>query len=221
MGIKRKIGETLDVALAPFHAVVNYYSSPERAMVVDLARRIKKEREMILRDEEAYNIFALAKRTSKLQGVLAEVGAYKRGSSALICEAKGAREFHVFDTFEGLPQPGQHDPSFVQGQMAGRFEDVRDYLKKYPNTHVHKGLFPDSAKPVEEKRFAFVHLDVDLYESTINSLRFFYPRMTKGGVILSHDYNLPGVRKAFDEFFADKREIEIELPGSHGMVVKD
>ena len=64
--------------------------------------------------------------------------------------------------------------------MAGRYEEVREYLKKYPNTQVHKGLFPETGKPIEEKSFSFVHLDVDLYESTFNCLGFFYPKMHKG-----------------------------------------
>ena len=61
------------------------------------------------------------------------------------------------------------------------------------------------------KKFSFVHLDVDLYKSTLDCLKYFYPRVSRGGVIISHDYpNSDGVNKAFDEFFQDKPEIIIE-----------
>jgi hypothetical protein len=53
-------------------------------------------------------------------------------------------------------------------------------------------------------RFCFVHLDVDVYQSTLDGLEFFFPRLQTGGVLLSHDYNsvsCPGVRRAFDEYF--------------------
>lgn len=53
-----------------------------------------------------------------------------------------------------------------------------------------------------------------MYKSTLDSLAFFYGRMTKGGIILSHDYSsksCPGVKKAFDEFFRKKKEPIFEL----------
>ena len=43
-----------------------------------------------------------------------------------------------------------------------------------------KGYFPESAHGIDEK-FAFVSLDLDLYKPTLEGLRFFYPKMIKGG----------------------------------------
>jgi len=72
------------------------------------------------------------------------------------------------------------------------------------------------------KKFAFVHLDVDLYQSTQDCLEWFYPRMSRGGVIVSHDYlsATQGVKRVFDEFFADKPEPILELSGSQCLVIK-
>jgi hypothetical protein len=85
----------------------------------------------------------------------------------------------------------------------------------------YPGLFPATAEAVAACRFSFVHLDVDLYESTRAALEFFYPRMSSGGIILSHDYVIAdGVRKAFDEFFAHKAETVLELTGNQCLVVK-
>ena len=127
MGIKRKIGVALDVALTPFYAVVNYYSCPERAGIVGLARKIRKDREMILRDDEAYNLYTLVRKTSKLEGVLAEVGAYKGGSSALICEAKESAS-SMFST------PSKVFPS--RGGMTSHSHAARwpDAMKRCVNT---------------------------------------------------------------------------------------
>jgi hypothetical protein len=45
--------------------------------------------------------------------------------------------------------------------------------------------------------------------------------MTPGGIILSHDYvTAPGVKKAFDDFFEDKKEPVLETAGSQCLVVK-
>ena len=67
-----------------------------------------------------------------------------------------------------------------------------------------------------------MHLDVDLYESTRAGLEFFYPRMTPGGIIISHDYlSADGVNRAFQEIFASKPERPLELvSGYQCMIVK-
>ncbi len=86
---------------------------------------------------------------------------------------------------------------------------------------IYPGLFPDSAGASSDCRFSFVHLDVDLYESTRAALEFFYPRMNPGGMILSHDYVIAdGVRNAFDEFFEPKAETVLELSGNQCLVVR-
>jgi len=94
-------------------------------------------------------------------------------------------------------------------------------LGDYSNVYFYKGLFPVTAKHVKDKKFSFANFDVDTYESTLDCLKFFYKKMNKGGIIMSHDYiTIPGVTKAFDEFFKDKPEPIIEMYGSQCLIVK-
>jgi hypothetical protein len=66
-----------------------------------------------------------------------------------------------------------------------------------------------------------VNLDVDTHESTKQCLEFFYPRLSPGGILISHDYiTAPGVKKAFDDFFLGKAEPVLETAGSQCLVVK-
>jgi O-methyltransferase len=199
-----------------------YYTDLEQRRILELIRQIKSETPMLLFDNEAYQIFTAVKKTEHVPGDIAEVGVYKGGSAKLICKANNGRALHLFDTFQGLPSVGDIDkPQFYDGQFAAPFKEVKNYLNTYENVHFHVGLFPGTAVPVERKNFSFVHLDVDTYESTTNCLEFFYTRMSKGGIILSHDYiTAAGVRKAFDEFFQDKPEPVIEMSGSQCLVVK-
>jgi len=70
--------------------------------------------------------------------------------------------------------------------------------------------------------YSFVCLDVDLYESTLESLKFFYPKMEKGGIIYDEDHGMPscpGVDKAFSEFFSDKPEKIIKFENFTGCYV--
>jgi O-methyltransferase len=203
----------------------NAIYNPEFSKVKDLIKEIKNEKEMLLGDWEAFQIFMAVKQTAKIKGDIAEVGVYMGGSSKLICEAKGNKKFHLFDTFEGLPAPKQEDSpnQFHEKQYSHSYANVKKYLSNYQNVYFYKGLFPSTAVPITNEKFSFVHLDVDLYEATLDCIKFFYSRMEKGGILISHDYgNALGVRRAFDEFFHDKPEpiIEIEILGSQSLIVK-
>ena len=124
-----------------------------------------------------------------------------------------------------MPVPTQKDKGSKLVLKGGEFNcslnDVKSFLSS-SRCKFYKGLFPGTASELSEKKFSFVHLDADLYESTLEGLRFFYPRMTKGGIIICHDYPyLKGVPKAFKEYFADKYTPFIELAGGYQcMVVK-
>jgi hypothetical protein len=208
--------------LSSMQYVLLRYTSEERAQVLPVIQQIRREVELLLDDSESCQIFNAVRHTAKVEGDLAEVGVFRGGSAKLICQAKGARPLHLFDTFEGLPEPENGDAQrFHAGQFVGLFEDVQRYLKTFPQVFLYKGYFPDSAGPIEGKRFSFVHLDVDLYKSTLGCLEYFYPRMSRGGIIISHDYNnAEGVRRAFDVFFADKPEPVLEVALSQALVVK-
>jgi len=175
---------------------------------------------------EMYNIHRLVEFVSGIPGDLAEVGVYRGESACVICRAKGNRPLYLFDTFEGMPEV-KHA---VDLHRRGDFHDttlqsVQTRLREFSGVRYCQGVFPESAAALsqEELRFAFVPLDVALYGSTLSALRYFYPLISPGGVILSHDYrsiSCPGVKKAFDEFFRDKPERVIELWDTQCLVVK-
>lgn len=160
----------------------------------------------LLSQKALSSLYWLLEQSEGVKGLNAEVGVYKGGTSLLIA-ANSWRELHAFDTFEGLPQPAVGEGTVhVAGEFKGSLEQVTKLLAPYPHAHVHQGLFPQTC-PAEllDKQFAFVYLDVDLYQSTLDCLNFFYPRLAPYGVLVSDDYNwknTPGVLRAFDEFLA-------------------
>jgi len=189
-------------------------------------RELKRRLDMGITPVEAIQLFSLVRATAKLGGCMAEVGVYQGGSARLIHEADASRPLHLFDTFEGAPAPGEIDTSFLWGRpREGRFacslEEVRNNLGDCDNVHFHEGLFPATGEAVKDERFSFVHSDVGLYSSTRGVLEFFYPRLLRGGIIVSHDFaTARGVREAFGKFFKDLPEPVIELPGNQAMIVK-
>jgi|SRR5271165_5685255 len=186
-----------------------------------LIRRVLSETDMLLLEDEAYQVLSCARATGKISGDIAEVGVYRGGSARLMCEVKEKRSLYLFDTFEGLPSTGQLDSRFGAKQYVASFESVRNYLAAFPDVHINKGLFPATSGPIADKRFSFVHLDVDLFQPTLDSLEFFYPRVNAGGMFLIHDYLwAEGVRKAVQEFFASRPEMILELAGAYCGIVK-
>ena len=174
---------------------------------------------------EMFNIYNLAGKVGHLEGDMAEVGVFQGGSSIIISLAKGDKPLHLFDTFEGLPEPDkQYDNQMKEGDMHNTSLDmVKKNLEPYENVFFYKGFFPDTASPIEDKKFCFVNNDTDIHGSTKSFLEFFYPRMVKGGIVLTHDYNdsrTPGVKKAYDEFFSDKPEFINEIWDTQAYVVK-
>lgn len=213
---RKYVGELLTKYYSSKNGFIIFFDDPESKKAFELIRQIKKETVMELKNQEAHLIYTMVRKTEKIPGEIAEVGVYKGGSTKIICEAT-QKPVHIFDTFEGLPDLSKHDnqEQFHKGDFSASLESVKNYLKEYSNISFYKGFFPSTSEPVKDKVFSFVHFDVDIYESTLECLKFFYPRMSRGGVIISHDYPCSkGVVKAFDEFFADKPEIIIEPFGN-------
>jgi len=193
---------------------------------VDLIKNIKNDVDFAFYPLEAYHVYSIAKSQSRLDGDMAEVGVYQGGSAKLISEAKNDKVLHLFDTFEGLPSVSDNDTHFgTKYWKTGEFNDtsldnVKKYLSKYKKINFHKGKFPETSEPIKDKKFSFVHLDVDLFQSTKDCLEIFFPKMINGGIILTHDYHTDGVKKAFNEFCKDKKIPCVELSGSQCMIVK-
>lgn len=131
-----------------------------------------------------------------------------------------SRELHVYDSFEGLPdaKSADGDTSFKKGEMRTTKDTLISNFKSagLKPPHVHVGWF-DKTLPTElPEIIAFSHLDGDFYDSLKVSLDYVYPRLSKGAVCLIDDYcdpsvcniwnKLPGVKRACDEFLADKPE---------------
>jgi O-methyltransferase len=202
------------------------YQTPERRRDLSHIFECRRDGRMLITPLEAGQLISLVRSTSKLGGCMAEFGVSRGGSARLIADSDPSRPLHLFDTFAGLPAPGDGDADrrfgdFKAGQFACPLDEVLEYLGGRENLHFHQGLFPASTAGLEQLRFSFVHVDVDLYESSSAALEFFWPRMLPGGVLLSHDYlTCTGPRRAIAEFFSNRAEVVIELPGDQAAIAR-
>lgn len=165
-----------------------------------------------------------AKQTISLEGEVAEIGVYRGGTAYLLLQTLNTSTY-LFDTFEGMPSTNPQFDIHNEGDFnKTSVEDVIEYLSIYKDMiYICKGLFPKTATSVENIKFKFVHVDVDIYQSTKDCCEFFYPRMVKNGIIVFDDYGFntcPGAKKAVDDYFKDKEETIIYIPTGQALMIK-
>jgi len=175
-----------------------------------------------------YNMWLQIERIKKenVTGDFAELGVHKGETAKIIFEMDPSRKLHLFDTFEGFDEIDlQHENKQGGKYTTKEFSDTSlEEVKKHISSEqaiFYPGYFPKTAIGLEQTTFAFVHLDADLYLPTIEALRFFYPKLVPGGVIIVHDYNhtWDGIKKALDEFMPTIAENLIELSDWKGSVM--
>ncbi len=217
------------------------YVRPDKYLKYDreffrILRSRDPTRGLTVTEDESYTVYSSVLATRHLEGAIAEVGVYKGNTAKIICEVKEKKPLFLFDTFSGMPNSkiSVKDDWEINTHRDTSLESVQEYLISYSDVLFVPGEFPESVAGSEHRRyiedqvFSFVNIDVDLYQSTLDCLNFFYPRLVSGGRLVSHNYNIkrspggntPGVKDAFFEFFDGQEEKIIEIAETQCMVVK-
>jgi O-methyltransferase len=158
-------------------------------------------------------------------GAVAELGVYQGALAAEMNRLFPARSLYLFDTFTGFDGRDvavEGERRFSRAE-AGNFADtsveaVRARLPHPERAVFRVGYFPETARGMEET-FAVVSLDADLYKPLLDGLRYFHPRMARGGYIVVHDYNnarFAGARHAVRQFCEENQVFVVPLPDLHG-----
>ncbi len=147
-----------------------------------------------------------------IEGSVAELGCYKGDTSWQLNVLMPGRKLYLFDTFEGPDERDLAKETQICGAAPGSgiWKDARKeaLMARMPMPElvtVKKGWFPETAFSLEEETFALVLLDAGLYQPTFAGLEFFFPRMSRGGVIIVCGYEdpeQPGIRKALEDLEA-------------------
>lgn len=165
---------------------------------------------------------------NNIEGSIAELGVYQGHTSLLLSHLFSNRKLYLFDTFEGFHEKDvnyEMDNNYAETKIGHlsttSIELVKDKLKNHKQFELRKGYFPQTALNINDT-FAFVSLDVDLYQPTYEGLKFFYERLNKGGYIVIHDYNFPtypGVKAAVQRFCNEYSIPYIPMSDYFGSVV--
>jgi len=200
---KDLLGEDLLKKLLPKHRIVPTPAQltgsalPERDLSNDYVRLATLE--------------LLCRRLADVPGAAAELGVYRGFFARCINQLLPERKLYLFDSFEGFSEEANASESFQAAHANTTIEKVLAILPYPEKVIVKPGFFPESLGGLEEQ-FCLVSLDVDFYQTTLDGLRYFWPRLEKGGYLLLHDWGspkLPGVAKALQDF---ERETGCRIP---------
>lgn len=168
-------------------------------------------------------LIRLLEQSLKLEGDVVECGVYRGGSTRLMGRrmrdlAPGKRLF-ACDSFEGFPQDRILDadlgPFRFRFKIRRKFRHATDvpsrlvaFFDAYRvNGHVVKGFFSDTLPRMPRRKYCFMFIDCDIYESHLDCLHVLYDQLVPGGIVVFDDYaepKWPGASRAVDEFFADQ-----------------
>lgn len=155
-----------------------------------------------------------------IEGAVGECGVYRGEFAKEINRLFPDRTCYLFDTFEGFDERDykyEQAPSETRDVYHLSMTSVNIVMDKMPYKEkivVRKGYFPETIGDLEDK-FVFVNLDMDLYQPTLEGLRYFYPRMSAGGIILVHDYFseiFPNVENAINDFELESGNMIRKMP---------
>ena len=183
--------------------------------------------------DASFMLYQFARRALRLPGHMAECGVWKGGSAQLLAwiinsEHPYATRLHLFDTFTGTPNTTVPDRDYNQPGLFGdtSLDSVKARLRQYAHfCDYHSGFVPDTFSEVADiPEYSFVHVDVDIYPAVLECCKWFWPRMTAGGVMVFTTYGAYpyryATRAAVDEFFAQETDKPIILPNAQAIVIK-
>lgn len=142
-------------------------------------------------------------------GGIAELGVFRGDFTVIINQVFQGRKLYLFDTFDGFSERDVKEDQTVSNETGelGKFKDtsvgfVLERLEKRNEVIVKKGYFPETFD-LSGETFAFVSIDLNLYDPVKKALELFWPRMEKGGYLLVSDYLAPfyeGTKEAVDDW---------------------
>lgn len=181
--------------------------------------------------ERMYSMYKATEYISKnnIGGAIVECGTWKGGSSmvsAYMLKSLNdtSRVFFLYDTFSGMSTPTEKDINHFGVKAESKWRDMQknnknewcfasiDEVKKnilstgYPEANISfiKGKVEETIPKNIPDSIAILRLDTDWFESTYHELKYLFPLLSKGGVIIIDDYgHWKGAKDATEQYFKE------------------
>lgn len=169
-----------------------------------------------------------AKQYADSPGVYVECGV--AAGAQIIAMAFGApnKIIYAFDSFQGIPLPSNRDDQMPGIAMLSKHEQellpdpgkqvlvssgatsvpLKEVVQHITNSGVSikkiyfiEGWFEETLPEFDCPPISILRLDGDLYNSTYVSLKYLYPKVIEGGLVIIDDFALRGCNRAVFDYF--------------------
>jgi hypothetical protein len=145
------------------------------------------------------------------------------------------RTFFLLDTFSGLDERFVSDAEKVGGVLDRNQRDisrgfytlevdsVRRNFAEWKGAQIIEGPVPLTLERISGDRFAFVHIDMNCSPPEVAALRFVWPKLSPGALVVLDDYAYVGFesqKQGMDELSAELGFDVLSLPTGQGLIVK-
>lgn len=163
-----------------------------------------------------------------VDGCYVEVGCAAGAQVIAMLHGAPDKTVFAFDSFQGIPLPSNRDDQYPGIRMISSIEQnslpepgtqimessgatvvpLESFIEhiqksgvKHENLRVVKGWFELTLPNNEVGPIAILRLDGDLYHSTYIALKYLFPKVVQGGMVIVDDFELPGCRQACIDYF--------------------
>lgn len=177
-----------------------------------------------------------AQQAYRFEGNFVECGVYLGFMSSAIMtylnwnKSFGSRKYFLIDNFEGISdqflteEERQVDRAKWFGdKYSGTFERAKQNLSEFKNIEFVIGTVPDVLSDAKTGKVAFLHLDMNSAFPEIEAIKFFWPNIVPGGIILLDDYAYRGYapqQKATDDLGRKLDFSVVSLPTGQGLIIR-
>jgi O-methyltransferase len=208
-------------ALYNLFILILAYPSRRSLRIASIVLRVKPRFTMVT-SKNLISLYNLVQRVDNLQlpGDIVECGVWNGGSAVVMGAAQvdggnqaPCRTMWLFDSFQGLPLPGEKDGvaeqvSYFEGWCKGEPGKVEQAFEMLgvPMDHVKitPGWFEETLHTAPIDQISILHVDADWYDSIKVVLDTFYDKVVKGGFVVFDDYGYwKGCERAIADYFVE------------------
>ena len=137
------------------------------------------------------------------------------------------KKFFLFDTYQGIPlsqaSEDEKAPASKLNSLYYRdhYASAVDNFRRFPNVNLIRGEVPGSLRGVPIDKVAYLHLDMNIAYPEVEALKYFWPKMTTGGIVLFDDFGFHPVQNDALDDLALSLGLKIGLlPTGQGLLIK-
>lgn len=176
---------------------------------------------------------------SRLDGDFVECGVNYGFMSSAVMESldwdRLGKTFFLLDTFSGLDSRfvtteerdtgtlDKNEDRLSTGFYVASVDEVRANFSQWQNQRIIVGSIPETLEQVDARTVAFLHVDMNCAPPEVAALRYFWPRLTPGAIVLLDDYAYQGFedqRVAMDALAIELGASVCALPTGQGLIIR-